>query len=1239
MRKRQKTTEGQHVWFGFRNRKELVSRLSAQMAAAQVHGLATLVILGAENLDHARQHLGKQGRAEDVELEDLSRYFDKGALAKDALILRLQRFARERGAGALIVLEVRPDMLRRADLLKFETEIGDLTASTGSLVICAHKLGKPLTAVEVSLLHGHTHLLVDGLICQNPQEMLFAEALAPQPESTLATMKSRALFFERRKQQNLALADKYKGMQGVLATRNRALELLHALDLRLGQTFDPALEAEVFLEIVEHAAELRESALWLNSSGEGWLDLIGSRHLPEPVLDRRMPFGIDPVLWFSRYLADGEEGVERKAIIAIPLTQEDNLVGLLCAVRGDRVPLGKGQARLLSTMAGIMARVLIRIGGYRQLELSRSLASQERQAAEMLRDISARVVKAGDPDSFFKDVQAELCHVLGPIGISCVVSIGYRDIVVESGCAGLTDSEREWLRHLPDDVLRRLVTEGSFALTKGDVLAPERDSSYYLARVTVGGESGGVWMFRGKADLAVTAPHVLALLQGVAEQSGHYLLLTSEKAEAQVESSKGSALIGFIAGLDSTNSPEALLRQACATVLAVLHCKSALGVILGAGGDHTWIAVADAGEQASETLCEGLIAQPGGPVKKELPRLQGSLHLAGDEVLRVLTVAARDSLGARGLLMAPLASGREEHGYLLAALEEEGGADSADLGMIAGIAHVTGVNLAGMLAYRQVLEKTMVLSKRVEEIKQLHQIDRLMLANHSKTAILRSVLNSLPDLLPIDAAAICLLDEDGSSLRLVHSWSKSGSLDWPDQVNFSDGGPLSQAVGGRVSYVADADHEIKLDILEASLGHDGFLSQLWVPLTIMSKVVGVMVFLVARPAGIELSHLETVENISSQVAVALRNSELLEASSVSVSQLVAVNEAHNAFSGDASLEEALTSVGAHVREVLDCRYAAIGVYDLNGKFRFVPSGLSHEQVDKIGIFPSGQGLLGHLLRHKGVTRLDDLSDHPGSVGFPPHHPPMRSFVGGPITYKDRILGALYCTEKRSGAFSRADESFIELMTGGIGMGLRNILLIEQMHNAFLAMVKSLGIAVEMRDPGFTYQHLERMPRYSVLLAKKSGLGAKEIEGIEAAAYLHDLGKLGVPEAVMQKRSTLSKADWQSIREHPGKGCDVLGQVKFPWPIADIVRHHHERFDGTGYPDKLRGEAIAMGARIVAVVDAWDAMTNDRPYRKRLTESQARKELIKGKGTQFDPALVDKLLEILNEEEAAEAKSA
>jgi putative nucleotidyltransferase with HDIG domain len=190
--------------------------------------------------------------------------------------------------------------------------------------------------------------------------------------------------------------------------------------------------------------------------------------------------------------------------------------------------------------------------------------------------------------------------------------------------------------------------------------------------------------------------------------------------------------------------------------------------------------------------------------------------------------------------------------------------------------------------------------------------------------------------------------------------------------------------------------------------------------------------------------------------------------------------------------------------------------------------------------------------------------------------------------------------------------------------------IDDLERLYKASVEMLAIAVDAKDQ-VTHGHIRRVQRYTLAVAK--GLGVTdplEVKAIEAGALLHDIGKVAVPDYVLNKPSTLTAAEFQVMKKHATMGARILTAVDFPYPIVPIVRHHHERWDGRGYPDGLTGSEIPLGARILAVVDCFDALTSDRPYRPRLTDEQAIEIVRSRQGTFYDPAVVEKFIALIPE---------
>ncbi len=179
-----------------------------------------------------------------------------------------------------------------------------------------------------------------------------------------------------------------------------------------------------------------------------------------------------------------------------------------------------------------------------------------------------------------------------------------------------------------------------------------------------------------------------------------------------------------------------------------------------------------------------------------------------------------------------------------------------------------------------------------------------------------------------------------------------------------------------------------------------------------------------------------------------------------------------------------------------------------------------------------------------------------------------------------------------------------------------------------ATLAALADAVDARDP-YTRKHSDHAAEMASEVARGLRLSDDEVETIRLSAILHDIGKLGTPDSVLCKTGPLTPEERQIIQRHPDIGAEIVAQIPFLRSVAELIRHHEEHYDGTGYPTGLAGEAIPPGARIVAVVDAYSAMTTDRPYRKALTHAQAIDELRRYAGTQFSPEVVAAFVEVMS----------
>jgi putative nucleotidyltransferase with HDIG domain len=190
--------------------------------------------------------------------------------------------------------------------------------------------------------------------------------------------------------------------------------------------------------------------------------------------------------------------------------------------------------------------------------------------------------------------------------------------------------------------------------------------------------------------------------------------------------------------------------------------------------------------------------------------------------------------------------------------------------------------------------------------------------------------------------------------------------------------------------------------------------------------------------------------------------------------------------------------------------------------------------------------------------------------------------------------------------------------------------VDQLNTLYLSTIETLAMAIDAKDQ-VTHGHIRRVQTHAVFLARRLGVtDEKQIRAIEAAALLHDTGKLAVPENILNKPGRLTFEEFEKMKLHASVGADILSGIAFPYPVVPIVRHHHENWDGSGYPSGLSGTEIPIGARILAVVDCFDALTSDRPYRPRLSDEEALRILGERRGTMYDPLMVDTFMSVYHE---------
>lgn len=273
----------------------------------------------------------------------------------------------------------------------------------------------------------------------------------------------------------------------------------------------------------------------------------------------------------------------------------------------------------------------------------------------------------------------------------------------------------------------------------------------------------------------------------------------------------------------------------------------------------------------------------------------------------------------------------------------------------------------------------------------------------------------------------------------------------------------------------------------------------------------------------------------------------------------------------------------------------------------------------------GQGIIGYVAKTGKTYICGDVSKNHHYFIFDKN---TRSEIAVPLKIGDKVIGVINIESYKKDAFNKQDEELLCLIANQAAIAIQNSQLYNSLKQSYLESIKTLVSAIEAKDP-YTAGHSERVRRYALKIAKRLKLSQQQIEELDYAGYLHDIGKIGISDTLLTKTKPLTQEEYNIIKEHPKIGHSILQHARHLSGACEIIRFEHERYDGTGYPNGLKKNKIPLGARIIAVADAYDAMTTDRPYRKALSKKEAIRRLKENRGTQFDPVVVRTFLKILN----------
>lgn len=353
------------------------------------------------------------------------------------------------------------------------------------------------------------------------------------------------------------------------------------------------------------------------------------------------------------------------------------------------------------------------------------------------------------------------------------------------------------------------------------------------------------------------------------------------------------------------------------------------------------------------------------------------------------------------------------------------------------------------------------------------------------------------------------------------------------------------------------------------------------------------------------------------------------------SQFEALVRIGNTINSSLSLKRVLSEVMDSLVELMQAERGFLMLRESDGSFKvYVARGLDRVNLDQ-DQFAFSKTIVNQVLETGELVLTTNAQEDPrfdGQLSVAYYH--LLSILCVPLKIKDKLIGVLYVDNRtRSGVFKQENIGLISAFANQAAIAIHNALLFDELQEskqeleiAYQATLEGWVRALDLRD-NETEDHTKRVTFLTQKLAREMGLDEQVIIDITRGALLHDIGKMAIPDGILLKPGPLDEDDRAIINKHPLYAYEMLSPIKFLQPALDIPYCHHEKWDGSGYPRGLKGENIPFAARIFSVVDVWDALISDRPYRKRFLPSDALKNIREFSGSYFDPRIVDAFLSL------------
>ncbi len=530
--------------------------------------------------------------------------------------------------------------------------------------------------------------------------------------------------------------------------------------------------------------------------------------------------------------------------------------------------------------------------------------------------------------------------------------------------------------------------------------------------------------------------------------------------------------------------------------------------------------------------------------------------------------------------------------------------------------------------------------QRTKEISALYEV-AIATANITDTDILyKKIYDHMVDLFPLDTFCIVEYEPHEEATTVAFIMENGKPLkEWQNtKFRREESGLIGHVIQNRRPFLA-CDLQKEKPPVNAPSGDPPARSWLGVPLISKSQVVGGLSVQSFKVNTFNQNHQRLLESLAALLAGVIASTRLIEHSKDQISRLEALHDIDLVINSSMNLQVSLNILLDQVIEKLQVDAAVILLF--NPKNNMLEHTASHgfrsESIKRYAI-QMGEGISGKAAMERHLVIALDLIE---GTEFPyidlMQDEQFKSYYSVPLIAKGQVKGVLDIFNR---SFLNPDDewfNFLETLGGQAALAIDNTRLLEDLHQSNTALrlaydktLEGWSRALDLRDKE-TEGHTQRVVDMTLQIAKAIGLTEPELMHIRRGALLHDIGKMGIPDAILLKPGPLSDAEWRIMRKHPIYAHDLIHPIEHLRPAIAIPYSHHEHWDGSGYPQKLSGEQIPIAARIFAIVDVWDALTSDRPYRPAWTAKKAIEYIQDQSGKYFDPQIVDIFIRLVRNE--------